>query len=408
MPALAQKVSAKDDAELLKGLPKTKVAATWIPWTYNRLHIRSGYGAGISSPGRYEHLWRYPADDGTRWVSRIAGPFRERGMDTSTAHVIEAVRLAESLAALRGHSRAGLAEMNESVRSVLCGGEDALMELVREELIVSDRIGAVPPTVPRPPLQVDIDATAKKLRLPQAADAKDYVLDLRKDTDLARSVFLHRLGVLDVGWGVRTGVASKGTFKERWKLQWQPEFSVDIIEKGAWGATLEEAAGAWAVSHAREAGTLAAITEALTAVIPADLPDAARTLAAELQTLTAATTEVLGLMAAVPPLVRIVRYGDVRRTEADAILPILEPTIARVCIGLPLAVCGIDEETAAHLTGECSDMQHSIQVLAEPVCTAQWQACLQQIAGGESSAPMLRGFAVRQLMDYKALCGESL
>ena len=42
---------AKDDAALLKGLPKAKVAATWVPWTYGRLATASGYGAGVSSPG---------------------------------------------------------------------------------------------------------------------------------------------------------------------------------------------------------------------------------------------------------------------------------------------------------------------------------------------------------------------
>jgi hypothetical protein len=40
--------SGKDDAELLKGLPKVKTHATWTPWTYGRLSYRSGYGAGVA------------------------------------------------------------------------------------------------------------------------------------------------------------------------------------------------------------------------------------------------------------------------------------------------------------------------------------------------------------------------
>jgi hypothetical protein len=50
-PVLAKMPAAKDDAALLKGLPKVKVSATWIPWTYSRLAYASGYGAGIESPG---------------------------------------------------------------------------------------------------------------------------------------------------------------------------------------------------------------------------------------------------------------------------------------------------------------------------------------------------------------------
>jgi hypothetical protein len=43
-------IPAKDDAALLKGLPKRKTAATWVPWSYERLSMYSGYGAGITSP----------------------------------------------------------------------------------------------------------------------------------------------------------------------------------------------------------------------------------------------------------------------------------------------------------------------------------------------------------------------
>lgn len=49
-PALENMPKVKDDNELLKGLPKVKAECTWIPWTYDRLTFRSGYGAGIDSP----------------------------------------------------------------------------------------------------------------------------------------------------------------------------------------------------------------------------------------------------------------------------------------------------------------------------------------------------------------------
>ena len=187
----------------MKGLPKVKVECTWIPWTYNRLSYYSGYGAGIESPGWYEHIWHYPKDDGTRWMSKVAQLFRKHGMDTSVAHVIEAVRLAETLASLRGLTKAGLEELNEATLSVLCNGEDVLLQLIHNELIVSNKIGEVPTDIPKPPLQVDIEKLQKSLRLPPSADFKDYTLDLRKETDLARSIFLHRLRLLGINWGIR-------------------------------------------------------------------------------------------------------------------------------------------------------------------------------------------------------------
>ena len=50
VPALGAETPAKQDNDLLKGLPKMKVAATWTPWTYANLSSRSGYGAGVTLP----------------------------------------------------------------------------------------------------------------------------------------------------------------------------------------------------------------------------------------------------------------------------------------------------------------------------------------------------------------------
>ena len=84
------------------------MAATWIPWTYDRLGWRSGYGAGVESPGWYAHLWLTPHRPVSSWATRIAHLLREEGLDASSANVIEMVRLAEALAALRGLSSPGL------------------------------------------------------------------------------------------------------------------------------------------------------------------------------------------------------------------------------------------------------------------------------------------------------------
>jgi hypothetical protein len=56
-PALADLSDARKDVSRLKDLPRTKAVATWVPWTYSRLSSRSGYGAGVRSPGWYEHVW---------------------------------------------------------------------------------------------------------------------------------------------------------------------------------------------------------------------------------------------------------------------------------------------------------------------------------------------------------------
>jgi hypothetical protein len=123
-PVLQDPDKIKGDAQLLKGLSKIKTAATWIPWTHSRLSYRSGYGAGIASPGWYQHLWVARDRAALRWVAEAAQLLRGEDLDASSASVIETVRLADALAAMRELPMPGLAELNESLLAVLCRGEE--------------------------------------------------------------------------------------------------------------------------------------------------------------------------------------------------------------------------------------------------------------------------------------------
>ncbi|QHS61681.1 DUF5682 family protein [Chitinophaga agri] len=407
-PALLNMGKAKDDNDLLKGLPKVKVATTWIPWTYNRLSYNSGYGAGINSPGWYEHNWRYPFDDGTRWMSRVARLFREQQKDISVAHVMEAVRLSSALSALRGLSKAGLEELNEATLSVLCNGEEILLQLINDALIVSNTIGEVPSDIPRPPLQTDIEKLQKKLRLPQTADYKDYVLDLRKDTDLERSILLHRLEMLDIQWGHRYGPSGKGTFKEQWRLQWNPDFSIDIIEKGSWGNTVEEATSQYVQHQARTATSLKEVCTLLEAAIPAELHTAVEVLVQQVNNLAAATGDVMQLMTVIPGLVQIGRYGNVRKTDATLVENIISGMITRICVSLPAACIGIADDAAAELLELVYNMNDAILLLQDIDMTTQWQQTLSAIAGNNSAAPVIGGYATRLLADHRQLSGSEL
>ncbi len=408
VPALANSAQQKEDNELLKGLPKVKIECTWIPWTYRRLSYYSGYGAGIQSPGWYAHVWNHPADDGTLWMIKIAQLFRKNGMDTSVAHVIEAVRLAGSLAALRQFSKAGLEELNEATLSVLCNGEDILLKLINDELIVSNTLGEVPASIPKPPLQVDIEKEQKRLKLPPTADFKDYTLDLRKEADLERSILLHRLNLLQVNWGVQHQVSGKGTFKEQWRLQWEPQFSVIIIEKGAWGNTIEEAAARYVVNEAKEAVSLPKIAELLQQTLPAELHSAVQALIGQINNIAAAGGDVVQLMEAVPPLITASRYGNVRKTDAALVTTILEGMITRTCVSLPNAVTAVNEEAANNLSDLLYRLNDAVNVLQQTGILTQWQQALKIVGTSEQTAPLIAGYAIRLLFDYKLLAGDEL
>jgi hypothetical protein len=137
-PMLVELGAAQEDAAILSKLPRINVEATWIPWTNGRLAYRSGYGAGVASPGWYAHLWMTPDRTAIRWLARAAELLRSEDLMASSSNVIEAVRLADALAALRGLPMPGLAELTESIQTVLCGGDDAPMALIRDKLEIGN------------------------------------------------------------------------------------------------------------------------------------------------------------------------------------------------------------------------------------------------------------------------------
>ncbi|MFF7989944.1 DUF5682 family protein [Kitasatospora xanthocidica] len=367
VPALETMPTVAHDRALLAELPKkVRTDITWVPWTHRRLSQATGYGAGVESPGWYHHLFTTEGDPVPRWLTRAADLLRAEDHPVSSAHVIEAVRLAETLAVVRGRPLAGLTETLDAVRAVLCEGSDVALELVRDRLVVGDRLGEVPDTAPAVPLQRDLARLQRSLRLKPEAAPKDVDLDLRKDNDAARSRLLHRLRLLGVDWGVpaRSSVASTGTFRESWRLCWQPEFAVRIAEAAQWGTTVEEAAGNKAVGTARAAVELAELTGLVESCLLAGLSGALPAVMRVLADCAALDTDVAHLAGALPALVRALRYGDVRGTDHGALAEAAAGLAERVCVGLPSACVGLDAESAAAMRARLDEVHGAIGLLA--------------------------------------------
>src|SRR6202043_2513707 len=100
----------------------------------------------------YDHLFSAAGQPIERWLARAAAVLRDEGIPVSSAHVIESVRLAEALAVMRGRPLAGLEEVTEAARAVLCEGSDLLTGLIQRRLMVGERLGAGPPATPMVPL----------------------------------------------------------------------------------------------------------------------------------------------------------------------------------------------------------------------------------------------------------------
>ncbi|WP_246102941.1 DUF5682 family protein [Streptomyces piniterrae] len=413
VPALAQRSTVTADRQLLKGLPKVKAAVTWVPWTHRRLARRSGYGAGISSPGWYGHLFSAPDRPIERWMTKVAGLLREEDYAVSSAHVIEAVRLAEGLAAVRGRPLAGLAETDDAIRAVMGDGSEAPSALIRDRLVIGEALGEVPEDAPAVPLQRDIARGQRALRLKPEALERELELDLRKETDAGRSRLLHRLRLLGIPWGEPTDSrAGTGTFRETWRLRWEPELSVRVAEAGIWGTTVLSAATAKAASDAAGAASLAEVTALAERCLLAELPDALPVVMRVLSDRAALDADVGHLAQALPALVRSVRYGDVRGTDGAALREVATGLAERVFVGLPPACAGLDDDGAAEMRGHLDATHQAVGLLgqlatgavtapAPPAADlrARWAGVLRSVTGRDTVPGLIRGRAARLLLD---------
>ncbi|MFE0649035.1 DUF5682 family protein [Streptomyces sp. NPDC059534] len=408
VPALARRTTVAADRALLKGLPKVRTETTWVPWTHRRLARRSGYGAGIEAPGWYGHLFAAPDRPVERWMTKVAGLLRSEDHPVSSAHVIEAVRLAETLAVLRGRPLPGLDETTDAVRAVLCEGSDVPLDLVRDRLVVGDVLGEVPAGAPAVPLQRDLGRRQRTLRLKPEAQERVLELDLRKETDGERSRLLHRLRLLGVGWGEPVaGRAGTGTFRETWLLRWEPELHVRVAEAGVWGTTVEAAATAKAEARARAATALTDITALAEQCLLAGLADALPVVMRSLADRAALDTDVAHLAQALPALARSLRYGDVRGTGTAALADVAAGLAERICVGLPPACAGLDTDAAAAMRERIDGVHQALGLLPGAAGLAtRWAAVLRRLAGHDRVPGVLRGRAARILLDEGRLADD--
>ena len=216
--------ASRDDARCSSGLPKVKVAATWVPWTSAGSPSRSGYGAGVDrarlvpaplrpTPGR-----RTPS-------SPLAGPGRPRccaseDLDARTASVVEAVRLADALAAVRGRPSAGPRRARRTPPRPCCATASTLpLQLVAPRLVVGEAWAPCPTTTPMVPLAADLAAQQRRCGCKPRRPRRRRDLDLRKPSAAGPVGPAAPAALLGVDWGAPADAGrTTGTFKEAWAL----------------------------------------------------------------------------------------------------------------------------------------------------------------------------------------------
>ena len=409
--ALRDLSHADADLKLVNKLPKTKTEATWAPWSDRHLAAATGYGAGVSSPGWYDFLWRHGQNSAAlaaTWQQRVAQLLRSEGLMASTAAIIEAARLASSLAALRGRPSPGLTEMNDASLSVMCGGEQLPLRLIQERLIIGSSVGEVAPDVPQPPLQADLGKQLNKYRLKLNTDTQELSLDLRSEAGIAKSVLFNRLALLNIPWATFIQSSGRGTFRENWKLCWDPLFSIRLNEAIRFGPTIQLAAHNSALEQIEQAKMIADAAKLIERCLLADLTPAAERAISRLETLSVPGNEVNFLIDAVIPLVNILRYGTARPIPELTLRTLSVSMANEILIRLPYAVRNLDEQEGKAMMNRLAGFQQAVYLLDDPDIVERWYALLNAMIHTGACNPGIQGLAAHYLYDNGHLAAEQL
>lgn len=409
-----EKAGGMTDEELQK-LPRVTVNHTLMPYSYFRLSTRAGYGAGNKAPAYYELIWESfrsgrQEDSAYKYLTQIAAWQRAHGNPTSSAEVIEAVRLAKTLAVMRGSAVPVLRDLRDAAVTCLGGGSFSAISLAVADTEIGTGIGELPEGVSRTSIQEDFYRRLKRLHLEKYRDitAQDLSLDLRENRmvkseeaaflDLNRSFFLHQLRVLGVSFARQQEVKQdNATWAEKWVLRWSPEAEIELVESALLGDTVLQAAALSLKEHVQSSGSMADIAAALNDAFLCGMSEAVSYATMALQASAVEAAALTELACTAEKLSYILQYGNIRKLNAAPVVPILEQVFLRSCLLLPGAsVC---DEAASVEVVDAMERLNMADLAHDFLDHEAWNRALTEIADRDDCNTKLSGFSMAVLLE---------
>ena len=414
----------RDADEDLSDMPKVGANHTLMPYSYYRLSTRAGYGAGNKAPAYYALLWEglnrgEPMYAVYSYLIRLAEYQRGKGNPVSSASVIEAVRLAMSLAQLRGGTIASLRDLRDAAETCLGEGSVSNIILATADTEIGTAIGALPDGVSRTSIQEDFYRQLKDLKLEKYRDitAQDLMLDLRENRrvsseksafiDLHRSFFLHRLRVIQVGFAQQQAVSQdNATWSEHWVVRWTPEAEIELVESALRGDTIDGAASFVMKERVENAGNMGDIALVIEDACCCGMEKAVSYATAALQRMAVDAASVEDLAKTAQRLSVVVQYGNIRRIDAKPLEPILQQLFYRACLILEQAcVC---DDAASKVVITAMEQLNSAELAHDFLDNAEWIKVLDNISERDDLNTKLSGFAAAILLERGSMDTQQL
>ncbi len=416
-------VKPMTDAEM-KILPRVESSHTLMPYSYYRLSSRAGYGAGNKAPAYYSLLWearkrnqlQYTA---YKYLSKIAAFQRGHGTPVSSAEVIEAVRLANALAAMREGSAPVLRDLRDAAVTCLGGGSFSAISFAVAHTEIGPAVGELPEGVSKTSIQEDFNRQMKQLKLEKfrSLTAQDLKLDLRENRmvssekaafmDLYRSYFLHRLAVLGISAAQKQKVNQENaTWSELWTFRWIPEAEIELVEAALKGDTVMQAVSFCMKERIENAKGMSDIALAIEDSFCCGLEEIVAYATAALQAMAVDAASLEDLAMTAHRLSVVIQYGNIRRLDAEPLIPVLKQIFYRSCLILP-AFCVCDDNGSKSVI-QAMESLNQAALAHEWLEQEAWVQAITEVAQRDDLNTKISGFSAAILLERGLMDVETL
>ncbi len=423
-PVMSRDLPPMDDDELAT-LARRSSKLTLMPYSYFRLSSQSGYGAGNRAPAYFELLWEALERNDlhevpSRYLSLVARHLRDEGTHRSTAEIIEGVRLARILSALKGGLAPTLCDLQDAAITLIGHGEKSSVSESLARVEVGTAIGKLPAGVSKTSIQADFDRELTRLKLDKyRTNVKTELgLDLRENRrvkseeaaflDLNRSSFFHRLRVLEISFAEQQVTRQESTtWAEKWHVQWTPESEIELVEAVLLGETVELAAAYKFKTRLEKCNSIAEAADSVSDACQCGMMTAMEQARSRLQQLAADTSEFTAIAHAANQLGMIVRYGDVRRFDPSPLMPLIEDLFVQGSLAL-LAAANCDNDAAKMAIVAVDELNKVNLEYHDTVDEPLWVNNLQVLADADDRNPILSGYACAILLERSLISNDRL
>ena len=423
-PVLRDEHPAMTDEEL-DSLERLNSKLTLMPYSYFKLSSQSGYGAGNEAPNYYQLLWEALQENeldslAANYMTSVTRDLRKHGTHRSTAAVIEGVRLSRTLSALKNGIVPTLRDLQDAAVSLIGYGQRATVAESLARIEVGTSIGSLPDGISQTSIQEDFNRELKRLKLTKYRNAvkTDLSLDLRENRtvkseeaaflDLNRSSFLHRLSLLGISFAQEQRTRQEGaTWAENWALQWTPEAEISLVESVLLGETVELAAAFKFKTEIESCTTVGAAAKLVRLACQCAMMPSMELARQKLQELATESSAFVSVAFAASELSLIVRFGDVRRYDAQPLLPLIEELYVQGSLAL-LDASNCDNAAAKNVS-QAIDMLNKVgQEHHEMVDEDLWHAQLHKLSDADDRNPLLSGYACAVLLESNLITNDDL